>query len=120
MTTFADLFISQWPLLLAQFGETVTYTDASEDTHSVTAIVVPRQGTQPLDATWEELAKQAEVYIDADSVSDVTYTPRVDSITTAGGVTYIELDRPEGNGAIYRYVCERADVEGVQAYGRRY
>ena len=118
-TPFADLFASQWPLMLATHGESVTYTDALGAGHIVTAMFVPRHEDMALDNSWETRARQAELYVDVDSLSGVTCTPRQDTIT-ARGVVYTVMERDEGNGAIYRYLLERQEVEAVQGYGRRF
>ena len=120
MTTFADIFATQWATITGVVGETVTYTDAAGSDTTHTAVVIPRQDAQDLEANWEVRARQAEVHIDASSVAAITFTPRVDTITSAGGVTYTVLERNEGNGAVYVYQCERSEVESIALRGRVY
>lgn len=119
MTTFADQFATQWPVMISYHGETVTYITAAGATHSLTGMFVPRQNANEMDATWEVQARQAEVYVDVTSMAAITFTPGGDTIT-AGGVKYAVLERDTGNGAVYRFLCERVDLQSVNHRGRSF
>ena len=101
------------------YGISAVYTDSASATTTVTAIVTPRQDGESLSDSHEIRAKLADVYIDADSVTSITFTPRVDTIS-AGGVTYTVLSRDDGNGAVYRYECERETVNDISLRSRNY
>jgi hypothetical protein len=116
-TLFAALVETQWPIMLAAHGESVTYTDADDDDVSVNAIITPRVEKNELDVTWDVQARQVEILIAADDLEGITFTPRVDTIT-ARGVDYTITERVDHDGVIYRFLCERADLVNVQHRGR--
>ncbi len=116
---FARHISRSWPAMLATFGEAVIYTDATDTTHDLQAVVSERGDTQIMDATWETAARQAEIHIAADDMSAITFTPRQDKIL-ARGTTYTVLERDEHSGAITRLLCERAIIDAVAMRGRRY
>jgi len=119
MTQFSDLYLAQWPVMLGNFGEPAVYADASGAEHDVTAVVSPRSDAHALDVTWETQLRQAEILIAADELAEVSFTPRTDTIT-ARGVTYTAMERDDHNGAVYRFRCERDDIDAVSLRGRRY
>ena len=117
MSNFGYLFGRNWPVMLAQFGESATYHGATGDV-VFTAVINGRDETQTLDVTWEVAARQIEVFAAA---SDIPADTRllVDEIT-ARGATYTVIERVAGHGTIIRLLCERSEVETVQHRGRRY
>jgi hypothetical protein len=118
MTIFADMFATQWNAsMMSYHGETLTYITEAGTTYTLTGMCVPRKDENQMDVTWEVQARQAEIYIDAASMSAITFTPGGDTIT-AGGVKYAALERDTGNGAVYRFLCERADLQSVHHRGR--
>ena len=118
MTAFADMFADQWETsMMTVHGETLTYITEAGATHTLTGMFVPRQDANEMDATWEVQARQAEAHIEKSLMTAITFTPGGDTIT-AGGVKYACIERDEGNGAVYRFLCERADLEAINHRGR--
>ena len=117
-TSFAKLFDSNWPVLLATHGEAAVYTFADGTTQGFNCIAVGRPEDQSLDVSWEVAAGQIEVTVAASDMPP-DYTPRVDTITIRGE-TYTVVERDPQQEAVYRYLCERTTVESTRLRGRRY
>ena len=114
---FATQIASNWPVMEAAFGTTATYTESDSTTTTVT--VIPNLRTQgiELDVTWEVAAGQAEIAIAAASAPS-SYSEGVDTITI-NGVVWTVLERIDGPGAVYIYLCDKRELYGVHHRGRR-
>lgn len=115
---FTEQFGRQWPILTDTLGETATLTPSVGAPVTFKCLVIGRAEDQSLDASWEEAARQLEVYA-ASSDAPAVYTPREDTITVRG-LTYTVMERQTQQGAVYRYLCERTEVDALQLRGRRY
>jgi hypothetical protein len=118
MTAFADMFADQWESsMMTMHEKTLTYITAAGNTYTRAGMFSPRKNANEMDATWEVQARQAEVYIEKSLMAAITITPGSDTIT-AGGVKYAVIEHDPGNGAVYRFLCERADLEAINHRGR--
>lgn len=117
-TPLAYMLQRQFPVMLRHAGEAATYIPASGDETEFTCTVTGRAETQTLDVAWEVSARQIEVYAAADDVP-TTYMPRRDVIEVRGD-QYTILERTTSQGGIYRYLCERSEIESISHRGRRY
>jgi hypothetical protein len=118
-TSFAAAFAANWPSVTAAFGESITYTDADNKSVTASGVVVPRSDTGDLETGWEVRARQVEVHIAMSALTGITFTPRIDTIS-ARGITYTVMESVTDNGAVYRFLCEREEVDAVRGRGRLY
>ena len=102
---------------IGTFGEYATYTQDGVDT-AFRATVQGRPEGLSLDVSWETLARQVEIFALADDVP-TECNVRVDTITVRD-VMYTVMERATTEGATYKFLCEREDVEAVSLRGRRY
>lgn len=117
MTLYATLYETQWTIMLDVFGVAATLTDSGGEEYSVTGVLTPRNEAQAMDASWEEISKQAE--FTCVPPDDFVFAPRECSLL-ADGVTYTLLSESVSNGATHLYLCERTELTNVIHRGRRY
>ena len=115
---FTEQFGRQWPVLTGTMGEAATLTQPDGTATSFNCLAVGRNEEQNLDVSWEVAARQIEVYAAASDVP-LVYSAHQDTITVRG-VTYTVMERQTQQDAVYKYLCEREDVEAVSLRGRRY
>jgi len=115
-TEFSRQIATNWPVMEAAFGDSGVYTDGDGTTTAVT--VIPNLRTQgiELDVTWEVAAGQAEIAIAATS-APATYEAGIDTITV-NSVVWAVLERVDGPGAVYVYLCDKRDLRSVSHRGR--
>jgi hypothetical protein len=99
--------------------EAVVYTPATGSAVNLSVIPIPGGDLNEMDATAEVRVRRCDFLVKMEDVALVTYTQGRDVITRANGVAFSVLERDVGEGAVYRYLCERRDLEGVQLRGRR-
>lgn len=115
MNTHSSRVAEAWQAHQSEFGVPVTYVSAAVST-DFTAIVQGRNEMQSRDESWDVAARQIEVFVSAaDAPAECAI--REDYITT-DGLSYVVIERqPYGNG-LYRYLCERAELDVVTHRGR--
>jgi hypothetical protein len=114
-TPFSELFAAQWPLMLDTHGQVVTLVDADGVTYTVTGVVNPRSDDTAIDVTWEQRARQSELFVSL----PVGYVSQPgDCTATVGGVEYVIMDYVASTAGITKLLIEREELESVAHRGR--
>jgi len=112
------MMTGNWPVMLGTHGEDAVYLAADGTETPLTVVVTGKPESLSLDDTFEMAARQVEI-LAAISEAPAAFAIREDSITVRGQ-TYTVLDRSDGEGALYKYLCERSELGDVVHAGRRY
>jgi len=118
MNPFVDAFLANFPVMLSIRGEVATYVSADSTETEMQCVATTLSEDKSLDASWETAAKRLEVFA-AVSDAPADYVPREDQIIVRG-ITYTVMDRVTDDGAVYRFLCEREEVDAVRGRGRLY
>jgi hypothetical protein len=118
MSLFASMIDKNWPVMLTSHGQSSVYTSANGTTTTLTVIATGKPEALSLDDTWETAARQIEVHA-AVSDAPATFTPREDTITL-NGIVYTVLERADIGTGVYRYLCERKEIDAIALRSRRW
>ena len=94
--------------------EAVVYTPGTGSPVNLTVIPIPGGDLNEMDASAEVRVRRCDFLVQMEDVALVTYTQGVDTITRANGVEYTVIERDVREGAVYRYLCDRVDLQGIQ------
>lgn len=103
----------------ADLVEAVVYTPVTGTAVGLSVIPMPGGDAHEMEVSAEVRLRLCDFLVKSADVAGVVYTQGRDVIVRADGVAFSVIARDVGMAGVYRYKCERRDLEGVQWRGRR-